>query len=52
MRQMIEGVYKLGNREEDKKGVMVKFITEGLEKGVTEKVKELKFADDKFKGIA
>ena len=32
MRQMIEGVYKLGNREEDKKGVMVKFITEGLEK--------------------
>ena len=48
----MEGLYRLGKREENKvRPLLVRFCTEDLKKRVMRKAKELKFADDKFKGI-
>ena len=49
----VEGLYRLGKREDDKvRPLLVRFGTEDLKKRVMGKAKELKFADDKFKGIS
>jgi len=49
----VEGLYRLGKREDDKvRPLLVRFGTEDLKKRVMGKAKELKFAEDKFKGIS